>query len=358
MKKYTFLTFVFALAFVMAGAQPSELIAEYGPPEEANTWEKFTIPLTAETFNVDEADFEAAMANITSFWIRTEMHTGTDVGGIDNVQVGPYFSDFTTSSQGWSSGGDGTMAWIQDGGYEDGFLQISDWATGEWHWLIAPSDWAGDWSDLIGTDIEFWYKTNQPSYNAEIKLTTEPVDRLVINTPVSSVIPPNDSIMIEVEVLPAPESDLTVSFSSSETSCVMVPESVVVPAGTSLTEVYFSAAPDATLGCESVVEATAPDYLTSRTTLRVEEGFGISEDELAEKINIYPNPNQGIFNITTEDGLRINRALLFDVQGNLVREFEADVLDKPIDMSRQAKGLYFLHLYTDKHKINTKLMIE
>ncbi len=55
-QKFTVLLTTFLLMSLMALTQtfvPSELTADYGPPAEANTWEKFVIPLTAETFNTD-----------------------------------------------------------------------------------------------------------------------------------------------------------------------------------------------------------------------------------------------------------------------------------------------------------------
>ena len=64
------------------------ITAPFGPPSAANTWQRFTIPLTAATFNVDSATFQKVMSQVTLFRIRTEMHDGSDVGGVDNVAVG------------------------------------------------------------------------------------------------------------------------------------------------------------------------------------------------------------------------------------------------------------------------------
>ena len=361
-RKSTFLMITFLVSFFLTGAQSvrDELTADFGPPAEANVWEKFVIPITPESFNVDEATLTAALNNITSFWIRTEMHTGYDVGGIDDVMIGSFFlSIFNTSSDGWSSGGDGTMEWIPTGGIEGGFLQISDWATGDWHWLIAPSTWAGDWSDLFGQNIEFWYKTDKPSYAAIIKLTTEPVQRLVINTPVNSYVPLNDSTMMQLEVLPVPDMDITVSFSTSDNQCITVPQSVLIPAGHSTAYVYFAAAADATDSCISVIEVTSPGYLSSRITMKVEDHTGILEPAYLHYITLFPNPSKGKFSITNTSGKSIDRIIMYDILANIVldqQNKDSELID--IDVSDQPSGVYFLKLLVQDEVLTLKMVIE
>jgi hypothetical protein len=355
------LNLVFLLAVFPAGAQgtPEEITADYGPPAEANVWEKFTIPLTAETFGVDETTFAAALSNVTSFWIRTEMHTGSDVGGIDDVYIGTtHWSNFNGSSEGWSSGGDGTMEWMNEGGIEGGFLQISDWTIGDWHWLIAPSSWAGDWSSMIGQNIEFWYKTNQPSYAAIVKITTIPVDRLVINTPVSPTILPDDSLLIELEVLPPPQEDLTISFSTSNSSCIQVPPSATFLANHSTAYFYFKAAPGATIGCESVIEATCPGYLTSRITLIVLDNYGIGETDLEEAIAVYPNPCRDKFILHNSSSENISRLAVYNLTGKLIRNMEeTDLSNREIDVGGYFPGIYLLRIFAGKQMITSKLII-
>ncbi|MCK4569086.1 MAG: T9SS type A sorting domain-containing protein [Bacteroidales bacterium] len=360
--KSTFLLIVFLSFCILAGAQstPTEITAEYGPPAEANVWEHFTIPLTAETFNVDEITFDAVLAGVTSFWIRTEMHTGYDIGGIDDVFIGTtYWSYFEGSADGWSSGGDGTMEWMPTGGVDGGYLQISDWATGDWHWLIAPSTWAGDWTSLKGQNIQFWYKTDQPSYAAIVKITTGVIDRLVINTPVISTILPNDSVLIELEVLPAPTADITVSFSTSDPTCIKVPPSITVLAGYSTAYVYFVAVEGAAVGCESVIEATSPGYLTSRITMLVLDNYGIEESDLSKEISIFPNPCNGKFILSNTSGKRVHQVMMYDLSGNAILDLqEGDLSNTEIDVTNQPAGIYFLRIFVDGKVITSKIIIK
>jgi len=350
------------MSFIMAGAQstPDEITAEYGPPAEANVWEHFTIPLTAETFGVDETTFDAVLANVTSFWVRTEMHSGPDTAGLDVVQVGSaYLSNFDASSEEWSSGGDGTMEWFPVGGYDGGFIQISDWAAGVWSWLIAPASWAGDWSSLKGQNIEFWYYTDRPSYSAVVKITTGQIDRLVINTPYYNTILPDDSVLIQLEVLPAPEEDITVSFSSSNISCITVPAPITVPAGSSIANFYFSAADGAEIGCESVIEATCDGYITSRITMRVLDNYGIGEVDLNKAIAIFPNPCTGKFTLSNTSGKSIQQVMMYDLSGNSILDLqESDLSNSEIDVTGQASGIYFLRVFMDGKVITSKVIIE
>lgn len=360
MKNRTILLLFGLLSISFLLKAQTELTFEYGPPAEADVWEKYTIPLTADTFNMDPAEFEAAMANITSFWIRTEMHTGNDVGGIDNVMIGDeYMSDFNFSYEGWSSGGDGTMEWISSDGVEGGFLQISDWATGDWHWLIAPASWAGDWSSMIGQNIEFWYKTNRPSYSAIIKLTTGPINRLVINAPTGNFVPPNDSVLVEIEVTPMAEEDMTITFTSSDNSCITVPGSVTIPAGSSSAELYFTASPEAEEGCSSVIEAEYPGYISSRITMKAEDHSSVSSLGNSSDLKLFPNPTTGRFTVSNDQGLDISALKVYSLAGNEVLEIENVENDVfMVDLAGQAPGMYFVKIFTADGVVTSKVLLE
>jgi hypothetical protein len=267
-------------------------------------------------------------------------------------------SDFNFSYEGWSSGGDGTMEWIQDGGVEGGFLQISDWATGDWHWLIAPASWAGDWSDLIGQNIEFWFQTNRPTYAAVIKLTTDPINRLVIHAPTGNFIPPNDSVLVQIEVTPAPEEDMVVSFTSSDNSCINVPATITIPAGESVAELYFKAAEGAVEGCSSVIEASYPGFITSRITMKAEDHSSVPQDDLAQNLELYPNPTSGKIFISNKNSETIDRVMVYDLIGNLVSEFEGGNRILCIDLTGEPTGLYFFKIQFNHKVIISKILVE
>ena len=362
-KKFTTLLIIIQSIALISFAQtiPNELIIDYGPPAEANVWTKYIIPLNAETFNTDEATFLGFMSNVTSLWIRTEMHTGDDVGGLDEVKVGDvYASDFDLSSEDWTSGGDGTMEWMPSEGVNgSGFLQIKDWATGEYHFLITPFSWAGDWSELIGQNLEFWVKTDRPSYEGKVKLTSNVVSRLALSLPESNSLPLYDSIPIQVGITPVPTEDVTVKLTNSTSSCISLPASVVIPAGASSATVYATTAETAVIGCFSVIEAISSGYLTSRMTLNVLGTAGINEPNANRVVNIYPNPTNGQFTISNKSGKNIERIEMYDLHGKLVFESHGkDMSNTEIGTHNLSSGIFFVRMYMKDEVFTTKMIVE
>jgi hypothetical protein len=349
--------------FALAQAQlqqPTQITAPYGPPATADSFELFTIPLTPEAFNVDTVTFNFVLQNVTLFKIRTEMHTGNDVGGVDNIMVGSsYYSDFNSSQEGWSSGGDGTLAWMPEGGYEGGYIQISDWASGDWHWVIAPISWAGDWSGLAGQNITFYFKTDRPSYDAVVLLSNEMVYRMVLNTNVNSVAL-NDSTKIRLEVIPAPDEELHVFLTSSDNNCIKVPSTVIIPVGQQYVEFYATPAPDATTGCTSVIEATTTSYGTSRLTMwTVEDNSGIPDPGSAITIRVYPNPCRDCFMVKTGQPGKIERVRLYNLLGEMLYDTRDRFLtETDVHYINQPAGLYIFKIDINGNTHSGKLIVE
>jgi PKD repeat protein len=259
-------------------ADQTTITADYGPPSEPNTWEKFTIPLTASTFGVDPLIFQQVLANVQQFRIKTEMHYGSDIGSIDSVKIGNvYLSTFDNGTEGWSAAGDGTMQWIPDGGYYGGYLQISDWATGDWHWTVAPVEWAEDWTGLIGSNIEFYFKTDHPSLSAVVEITSDETKRLILSAD-PLIIPQNGTSLMRVTLSHISTEDVIVSLNSSNTNCITVPSEAVVLANDAFVEFTIYAAVGAVVGSNSVITASATDYGVSRITLSIGEGISPTAD--------------------------------------------------------------------------------
>ena len=88
------------------------------------------------------------------------------------------------------------------------------------------------------------------------------------------------------------------------------------------------------------------------TTIVIDEVAGIDEIGF-ELVNLYPNPNNGIFELEIE-GLKTDQVncKLFNLQGQLVSEFKLTVIDgkikKTIEMSKKlASGTYYLGIYSN-----------
>jgi hypothetical protein len=71
-------------------------------------------------------------------------------------------------------------------------------------------------------------------------------------------------------------------------------------------------------------------------------------------VNIYPNPNKGVFELEIEGIVGTNvEAKLFNVSGQLVSSFQLTAKDgkvkQTIEMSKKlAAGMYYLGLYNDQ----------
>lgn len=252
-----------------AQSNGATITTTYGPPTAANTWEEFSIPLTAAAFNTDDATFQQVMSNVQHLRISTEFHSGYDTGSVDNISIGARFSsDFNSGLEGWSAAGDGTMEWVPAGGISGGLLQVADWSTGEYHYAVTPPEWSGDWSNLIGSSLVFYLKTDQPTSPSIIEISSEGSNRLVLSADPLKVAVQGSST-VSVSPSPAATQDLVLSLTSSDTNCITVPSSVTIGSGQSIGQFIASAASSAQTDCSSVIVASGSNYSEGRLTLRV-----------------------------------------------------------------------------------------
>ena len=103
---------------------------------------------------------------------------------------------------------------------------------------------------------------------------------------------------------------------------------------------------------------------TAYQTVNVDEDTGIKEKIGEFTVEIFPNPNQGFFNIS----IRNNKALenlkiyVFDVTGKLIYENEINQkinsYNKRIDLTGQAKGNYVIHVIANNLSLKKQLVIQ
>lgn len=89
------------------------------------------------------------------------------------------------------------------------------------------------------------------------------------------------------------------------------------------------------------------------STVSVSLCTGVQEipSVLPNVINVYPNPAENyieVFNTITTDKVKIN---LYDVTGKLITSKETTYYKELIDMSKFAKGLYFVEIMNGDHRI-------
>ncbi|MCH8317583.1 MAG: T9SS type A sorting domain-containing protein, partial [Bacteroidetes bacterium] len=91
--------------------------------------------------------------------------------------------------------------------------------------------------------------------------------------------------------------------------------------------------------------------------------IGIAENKVAsEQINIYPNPNEGVFTIsfTGFENEKVQLTIL-DLQGRSVVNEQLTVnseFNKEIDLSRLPKGMYFMRANTTDKVFTRKVLVE
>ncbi len=82
--------------------------------------------------------------------------------------------------------------------------------------------------------------------------------------------------------------------------------------------------------------------------------------EDSEALRVFPNPNTGLFFIEGEPSLNLERAVIFDVSGRLIKEIDlAGVTNSAtVDLSGASSGLYFVNIYYNNTKEVKKVLVE
>jgi hypothetical protein len=83
---------------------------------------------------------------------------------------------------------------------------------------------------------------------------------------------------------------------------------------------------------------------------------GLDEIE-AFDFEIYPNPNQGHFTISIPDNIEVADLKIYNAFGKLITSQSANA-EIMIDLSSQAKGIYFIHIQTNEKTLVEKVVVE
>jgi hypothetical protein len=88
--------------------------------------------------------------------------------------------------------------------------------------------------------------------------------------------------------------------------------------------------------------------------------LGIADESAISKINLFPNPSKGIFSITRDNRVTINSIKIFDTNAKIIQEIKTD-LDRTniiLDLSKLAKGIYFIEIANKEDKTVRKILID
>ena len=77
-------------------------------------------------------------------------------------------------------------------------------------------------------------------------------------------------------------------------------------------------------------------------------------------IRVFPNPNKGVFFIEAEANLNLEKAVIFDVSGRLIKEIDLTGVTNTttVDLSGASSGLYFVNIYYNNTKEVKKVLVE
>ncbi len=105
--------------------------------------------------------------------------------------------------------------------------------------------------------------------------------------------------------------------------------------------------------CEDINDG---NWCKDETAVYSEECIlGITEQNLQEAIQLYPNPVKDVLQIRTENGIAINRVYVYDVMGKRLLE---TINVKQIDVSAFTSGLLFVKIETENGYVVKKAVKE
>jgi hypothetical protein len=114
----------------------------------------------------------------------------------------------------------------------------------------------------------------------------------------------------------------------------------------------FLFASDTTVEEEGVV---IDDFVINGTMLSV-------ENTLENSLFIHPNPSNGIFKISWNNGLAAIRSMqIYDISGKLIKTINQDfsgLNNYELDLNNLSKGLYLLKMQSDKTQITKKIILK
>lgn len=78
-----------------------------------------------------------------------------------------------------------------------------------------------------------------------------------------------------------------------------------------------------------------------------------SDSFVLENFNVYPNPTTDILNIELDKSLTLEKVIIYNTNGQLVKETS----EKTIDLSQFAKGIYNVQVLTNQGKATKKIIV-
>ncbi|MCF6347578.1 MAG: multicopper oxidase domain-containing protein [Flavobacteriaceae bacterium] len=90
----------------------------------------------------------------------------------------------------------------------------------------------------------------------------------------------------------------------------------------------------------------------------VEDALSVEENELSNKLKVYPNPANNKIHIILEGELNIDTIEIIDQLGRIVLDKKINFSEDSIQIEGLSKGVYFLRIYVDNLNITKKIVVK
>jgi hypothetical protein len=96
---------------------------------------------------------------------------------------------------------------------------------------------------------------------------------------------------------------------------------------------------------------------STSSTMNVTNILGISEDQAGLKVAVFPNPSEGLFNLSLPKG-KAFAITVTDLAGKIVKQQTANDKTAILDLRNEAKGIYLLKIESEGKTATRKLILE
>lgn len=88
--------------------------------------------------------------------------------------------------------------------------------------------------------------------------------------------------------------------------------------------------------------------------------LSVEDEFLNAAVKMFPNPSNGTFYITNEPYIQLKKAVIFDLSGRKISEFDlsGSSKTKPMNLTGLSKGIYLINIHSDRAFITKKLILE
>jgi len=81
------------------------------------------------------------------------------------------------------------------------------------------------------------------------------------------------------------------------------------------------------------------------------------DNPISQMLSLYPNPSDGLFNISNTNDLNIKQITIIDISGKTVQTFSTNSPMESIDLSNQDSGVYFVKIQTEDEVYSFKAVL-